>query len=106
MSNPKLSLEILNGPLDGQVITLADKTDWSKEGEGPLIFPWDEALGAPQARLFVAAAEWWLEVSSTRRSTRHNMERIEGKVPLAKGDLLKAAETWLLITEIEQREEA
>ncbi len=123
MSNPKLSLEILSGPLDGHVVTIEDKTEWSKEGRGPLSFPWDEELGIPQARFFIESENWWLEASSTRRntrhnveriegkvplevfstrrSTRHNMERIEGKVPLEVGDLLKASNTWLLISQIE-----
>jgi hypothetical protein len=97
MGNPKLSLEILNGPLDGHVETLESETDWSKEGEGSLSFPWDEELGTPQARFFVEDGKWWLKVSSTRRSTRHNMEPIEDKAPLGEGDLLKAANTWLLV---------
>ncbi len=91
MNTPKLSLEILNGPLDGQVITLKTETEWSKESEGPLGFPWDEELGTPQALFLVEAGEWWLQSAKTRRSTRHNMKRIEEKVSLAEGDLLQAA---------------
>lgn len=106
MSNLKLSLEILNGPLDGEVVTLEGETVWSKEGEGSLSFPWDEELGTPQARFFVEDGKWWLKVSSTRRSTRHNMERIEDKAPLEKGDLLKAADTWLRVNGVEQLEKA
>jgi len=97
MDNPKLSLEFMSGPLDGHVVQIEGETEWSKEGEGPLSFPWDEELGTPQARFSLEKGEWWLEVVSTRRSTRHNMEQVEGKVALNKGDLLKASDSWLRV---------
>lgn len=101
MGVPKLTLEILSGPLDGQVVTLETETEWSKAGDGPLSFPWDEQLGTPQARLQVEASRWSLVALPNERSTRHNMERIEDTVPLEKDDLLKAANSWLLISQIE-----
>ncbi len=106
MDTPKLTLKILSGPLDGLTVTLAADTEWSSAGDGPLIFPWDEQLGTPQARLQIEADSWLLTPLPNQRSTRHNMERIESSVPLAKGDLLKAAGSWLLITDIDSQEEA
>ena len=99
MSNPKLTLEMLSGPLDGQTLTLKTEAEWSQAGEGPLCFPWDEQLGTPQARFFIEAGQWWLESISGQRSTRHNGERIESKMALDKGDLVKAARTWLLYSD-------
>jgi len=61
MSNPKFSLEVLSGPLDGRIITLEGETHWDAEGDGPLSFPWDTELGDPQARFFCEEGEWWLE---------------------------------------------
>jgi hypothetical protein len=101
MATPTLKLEILSGPLDGLEISLKEAADWSGSSDGQLSFPWDKELGLPQARLFVEEGKWWLEAGKTYRSTRHNMEQIEGKVALAKGDVLKAANSWLLITDIE-----
>lgn len=105
MSAPQLTLEIVSGPLDGLEITLKETAEWGRSGDRPLSFPWDEELGAPQARFLVETERWWMEPLPNGRSTRHNMEPIEGKVPLAKGDLLKATNTWLLITEIEPQQE-
>ena len=48
--HPKLSLEILSGPLDGENITLTTETEWSRAPGSPLSFPWDDDLGEPQAR--------------------------------------------------------
>lgn len=101
MATPTLKLEVLSGPLDGLEISLNEAADWSSGGDGWLSFPWDEELGTPQASFFVEEEKWWLAADKTRRSTRQNMEQIEGKAPLAKGDLLKAANSWLLITDIE-----
>lgn len=103
MSNPKLSLEILNGPLDGYAITLDDETDWKKEGEDKLSFPWDEELGTPQARFFVEEGSWWLEEYKAPHGTYcvSRGERIEGRIQLEENDVLKAGETWLLVREIE-----
>jgi hypothetical protein len=103
MSDPKLSLEILNGPLDGQVVTLEAETTWGKEGEGPLIFPWDRELGTPQARFFPQGEGWWLEGHSAPHGTYcvNRGERVEGKVQLEAGYLLKASDTWLLVRQTE-----
>ncbi len=102
MSNPKLTLELLNGPLDGDLITLDRETTWAKEGQGALIFPWDDTLGTPQARLFPKKGKRWPEHDAKAyRSTRHNMERVTTKVQLQKGNRLKASETWMLVSEIE-----
>ncbi len=101
MSTPKLTLELLNGPLDGLILTLEADTEWSNTGDGPLSFPWDEELGSPQARLRIESDSWSLTPLSNERSTRHNMEQVEGPVSLAQGDLLKAASSWLLISQIE-----
>jgi hypothetical protein len=103
MRNPKLNLEILNGSLDGYVVTLETETIWGKEGEGPLIFPWDTELGAPQARFFLEGGNWWIEGSNAPHETycANRGKRIEGKIQIEEGDLLKASDTWLLVNQIE-----
>ncbi len=103
MSDLKLSLEILNGPLDGQVVTLEAEATWGKEGEGQLIFPWDKELGTPQARFFPEGEGWWLEGCSAPHGTYclSRGERVEGKTQLEAGEVLKASDTWLLVTQIE-----
>lgn len=102
MNQPKLILEIASGPLDGQVVTLAAETEWHKIGDGPLSFPWDTELGTPQARFILVAGAWWLEPIGRTRSTRRNGEPVKEKVILTQGDWLKAADTWLLIKQIDQ----
>lgn len=102
MSTPKLSLELLNGPLDGHLITLESETTWSKEGDSPLTFPWDTELGTPQARLFPENGKWWLEHdSNASRNTRNNMDRVTTKVQLEESDLLKASDSWMFVSKIE-----
>lgn len=103
MSERRLVLEILNGPLDGHKVKLEKETSWSKKGEGPLIFPWDMELGDPQAHLFCEGDEWWVEAFKAQHGTYHlnHEERIEGKVRLEARDMLKASESWLLVREVE-----
>ena len=102
MSENKLHLEILSGPLDGTAITLETEAQWSCTGEGPLIFPWDEELGEPQAVFSLDEEGWHLEgLPSPRGTYRVNRgEQLEGKIVLEEGDLLKAANTWLLVRDI------
>lgn len=103
MSSPKLKLEVLNGPLDGYLATLESETTWAKEGEGPLIFPWDTDLGTPQARFFFQEGKWWIESDDPPQKTycANRRKRIEGKTQVEEGDLLKAGDTWLLVSRLE-----
>lgn len=97
----ELVLEVLSGPLDGAMITLAAETEWTRAVTGPLAFPWDAELDAPQARFSPAEGRWWLAGLETPHSTYrvNEKERITSKVQLAKGDSLKASDTWLLVRE-------
>lgn len=96
-----LLLEVLSGPLDGAVLTLAADTEWSRAGSGPLAFPWDDELGTPQARFTLDEQGWGLEVCKARHGTyRVNEEgRVKSRVELATEDILKASNTWLLVHE-------
>ncbi len=98
----KLSLEILNGPLDGQIVTLETETVWGKEGDSPLSFPWDTELGTPQARFFPKAEKWWIEGYEAPHGTYclNREQRIEEKKHIEQGYLLKASETWLMVSQI------
>ena len=99
----KLSLEILNGILDGYVVTLDAETTWGKAGQGPLSFPWDTELGAKQARFFPEGGNWWIEGYDARHGTDciNRGERVAEKVQLNKGDVLKASDTWILVNQID-----
>jgi hypothetical protein len=97
MSESKLILEVLNGPIDGHIVTLEAETNWSKEGEGVLAFPWDTELGTPQARFYKEGNSWFIEGCQASHGTYHNMEPVETKVPLRQEDMLKASDTWLMV---------
>ena len=100
----QLMLEILSGPLDGAAITLEAEAEWSRAGDGPLIFPWDDELGSPQARFTVDEQGWSLQCSKSPHGTHriNKEERVtEARLQLAQGDLLKASHTWLLIHQVE-----
>lgn len=103
MTTNKLTLELLNGPLDGHIITLEEETTWGTKGEGPLVFPWDAELGNPQARFFPEGDEWRLQGYSADHGTyRANRgERVEQAIRLEVRDVLKANDTWLLVQQIE-----
>lgn len=103
MTDTRLTLELLNGPLDGHVVTLEGETIWGAKGEGPLIFPWDAELHERQARFFPEEGTWWLEGYPARHGTYcvNREERIEKKFHLEPGDILKASDTWLLVRQAE-----
>ena len=99
----KLSLEVLNGPLDGDIVTLETEATLGRQGDGSLIFPWDKELGASQARFFPEGENWWIEGCDAPHGTYclNRQKRIEAKTRIEQGDLLKASEIWLMVNKIE-----
>jgi hypothetical protein len=102
MSNKRslpLRLEVLNGPLDGAALVLDKETVWSRTGLGPLVFPWDEELGDPQAHFRPEENDWSLTGQKAAHGTyRVNTgEKVTSPVQLQSDDILKASETWLLV---------
>lgn len=95
----QLLLEVINGPLDGALITLEEETEWSRAGAGPLTFPWDDELGHPQARLKPEEEDWSLETFESAHGTyRINRdERVKGNIKLEMDDVIQASKTWLLV---------
>ena len=95
-----LTLEVLSGPLDGSTVVLEATAEWSRDGDGPLAFPWDAELGKPQARFFLEGGRWYLEGLDAPHGTYrlNREERLTGrKAPLESEDILKASQTWLLV---------
>jgi hypothetical protein len=94
-----LLLEVLSGPLDGELIRLDREADWTRSSEGPLAFPWDGELGQPQARFAPVAGGWELQAVEEAGGTWHlnRREQVTGVVPLVAGDVLGASTTWLLV---------
>lgn len=99
----KLSLEVLSGPLDGQVVTLETETVWGKAGNGRLSFPWDAELGDKQARFFIDIGKWWIEAYDEPHGTYclNRQTKIEEKIQIQQGDFLKTSETWMLVNQID-----
>jgi hypothetical protein len=103
MTNKKLRIEILSGPRDGEIVTLETDAEWGREGTGTLSFPWDDELGAPQARVTMDERGWWLEPKKSPHGTYRvsKGERVEMKIQLGEDDALKAHHTWFLIRRVE-----
>ena len=98
-----MQLEILNGPLDGQIITIETEALWGKAGDNPLSFPWDAELGDKQARFFIDNGIWWIEGYEAPHGTYclNRQIKIEEKTQIQQGDFLKASETWMLVNQID-----
>lgn len=102
MNENKLVLEVLSGPLDGALLEAQAGAEWTRAGEGPLAFPWDDELGEPQARFVLGEEGWQMEAFESPHGTYrvNQQERITtGTLQLARGDILKASDTWLLVRE-------
>ncbi|MBN1485699.1 MAG: hypothetical protein JXA37_13375 [Chloroflexia bacterium] len=101
----ELCLEVLSGPLDGSRVVLEDTIEWGASGAGPLSFPWDEALGTPQARFVPGEEGWVLEGIKSPHGMYclNRQERITtGRMVLEPDDILKASNTWLLVRGLDQ----
>ncbi len=99
MDKPKLSLQILNGPLDGQEVILIKETSWTKSGSDELSFPWEEELGTPQAKFFSQDGKWYIEGHEASHGTYclNQKVKILEKMQVKKGDLLVANKIFLKI---------
>ena len=99
----KLIIEVLNGPLDGTVVALEKETEWTKAGQGPLSFPWDEELGEPQAHLQLDETGWTLAPRQAAHGTYrvNTQNKVTSPVQLQNGDILKASNTWLLVQSVD-----
>jgi len=98
----KLDIEVLTGPLDGHVITIEDKAEWTCLAGGLLAFPWDTELGQPQSWFMVEEEDWLIEpISSSHGTYIFNREmKLSEKTVLQKGDILKASKTWIMIKDM------
>ena len=99
---PRLVLEVLSGPLDGAVIALEVDTEWRRGETGPLAFPWDLELGEPQARFVANQGNWCLEAAGGTHGTYrlNHQERVDGRVILEEGDIIKASRSWLVVQRV------
>jgi hypothetical protein len=98
--HPKLTLEILSGPLDGHTIVLNSNAEWTRLPGSPLSFPWDDELGEPQAHFARLEDGWQLQAAQGARRGTHILRRAgDDHLPasLETGDILKASHTWLLV---------
>lgn len=98
----QLILECLNGPLDGYsfVLDFATGVFWGKQCESVLTFPWDYELGEHQARFFYEDESWWLESFPNQPHGTYRLntqDRVQDKIKLSEGDILKASKTWLRV---------
>jgi hypothetical protein len=101
---PKLELEVLGGPLDGYVISLETKTEWTRQPGSLLSFPWDMSLGEPQAFFMNVEQGWVLEHANAKRGTHIIRSDYEDQLPtiLRDGDILKASNTWLKVRSVSE----
>jgi hypothetical protein len=94
-----LSLELLNGPLDGITIRLDKPTMIGRTVEGPLAFEWDKQL-QPRHALFDYEKGVWLLVPTDSTSVCRCPTReltITERTPLEDGDVLRIGSQWLLV---------
>lgn len=102
---PDLIIEFINGPFDGYRVVLSHDTEWVKEGDSPLAFPWDNDLGMPQARFYQKDGEWFIDnmpnnIHGTYCLDNNNIQKstkIQEKFLLGAGMVLRASKTWLRI---------
>ena len=94
-----LTLEILSGPLDGEKVKLQQATEWTRAGTGVLSFPWDEQLGAPQARLVPGPEGWTLAPLDAPQATSliNRDQKVSEPVRLETGDVIRAGTSWLRV---------
>ena len=97
-----LTLEVLNGPLDGAEIQITAETAWTKGLGGPLSFPWDNELGEPQAVITPSENGWFLVPNPSAQGIYriNTKEIIKEKFVLSTDDVLKAGCTWLLVKKV------
>ena len=94
----KVTLELLSGPLDGEVFQFQSTIDIGRENTCEVPIPVDKFISRRHARILVVEPECFLEDMDSTNGTYVESQRLRGRVLLSKGQTFRVGKTWMQIS--------
>jgi pSer/pThr/pTyr-binding forkhead associated (FHA) protein len=94
----KVNLELLSGPLDGEVFSFSSTADIGRESTCEVPIPVDKFISRHHARILVVEPECFLEDLDSTNGTFIEGQRLRGRIVLAKGQTFRVGKTWMQIS--------
>ena len=92
-----VTLELLSGPLDGQVFNFTRTVDIGRDTSCEVPVPVDKFISRRHARILVVEPECFLEDLDSTNGTYVEEKRLKGRVILSKGQMFRVGKTWMQI---------
>lgn len=94
----KVSLEILSGPLDGEVFGFTSTVDIGRENTCEVPIPVDKFISRHHARILVVEPECFLEDLDSTNGTFIENQRLRGRIVLNNKQTFRVGKTWMQIS--------
>lgn len=93
----KVTLEVMSGPMDGQVFNFHKSVGIGRDDTNEIPLPLDKFISRRHARILVIEPECFLEDLGSTNGTFVDEERLRGRILLERGKLFRVGKTWLQI---------
>jgi len=93
----KVNLELLSGPLDGEIFNFTKTIDIGRDNTCEVPIPVDKFISRRHARILVVEPECFLEDMESTNGTFINDERLRGRIVLQNGQVFRVGKTWMQI---------
>ena len=93
----KVTVEILSGPLDGEVYNFSNTVDIGRDSACEIPIKVDRFISRHHARILLVEPECFLEDLDSTNGTFVNDKRLKGRIVLEKGQVFRVGKTWMQI---------
>jgi pSer/pThr/pTyr-binding forkhead associated (FHA) protein len=96
-SHVKIALEVLSGPLDGEMFNFTSTIDIGRDPACEVPIKVDKFISRHHARILVVEPECFLEDLDSTNGTFINDKRLKGRIILERGQTFRVGKTWMHI---------
>ena len=93
----KVSIEILSGPTDGEVLKFNNSFDIGRDPSANLPLPLDRFISRRHAKIILSGNDCVLEDLNSTNGTFIDNNRISGRIMLSNGQIFRVGRTWAQI---------
>ena len=94
----KCYLEVLGGPIDGQIFTFVKSVDIGRDPSCGISITTDNYISRRHAKIMVIEPECFLEDLNSTNGTFINNEQLKGRIVISNGQYFTVGKTQMQIT--------
>ena len=91
----RISVEVLSGPTDGEVYSFKNSFNIGRDTSANLPLPLDRFVSRHHAQVLISDANWVLEDLNSTNGTFIDDKRVQGRIILNNGQIVKIGRTWV-----------